>query len=153
MTTIEWEKLATMHAEMVDCTVSQWHESGTDHEDVPLDVDWNRYQAIEDAGAFRLLSARRDGILAGYAAFFISDHLMYRTTPHILCDSVYARTNHRGVGILLVRAAEKKLRELLGNRTFRIVYSAQTASDFPTVLRRLGYPEKESVHVKLMRAA
>lgn len=152
MTVIEWEKLATMREEMLPCVVSQWHESGTDKDDVPLDVDWDRYQAIEDAGVFRLLSARRDGILAGYAAYFITNHMMYRTTPHVMCDGVYARLNHRGVGIMLVRAAEKKFRELMGDKTFRIIYSGQIISDFPKILTRLNYKARESVHFKLMRS-
>ncbi len=153
MTDIAWERLSTMlESGMAACTVAQWRESGTDHEAVPLQVDWARYQAMEDAGVLKLISARQDHELIGYGAYFISPSLMYATTPHVLCDSIYVRPEHRGIAPAIIRVAERLFRGLLGSRTFRLIYSAQLNSGFPVVLERLGYPARESVHVKLITA-
>ena len=151
-TEIEWEPLAQLLADgMADCTVAQWHESGRDHEDVPLSIDWGRYQAAEAAGIFHLLAARRDGVLVGYNAVYIMPHSMYSTTLHAINDSVYVKPEHRGVGILLVRALEHKLAERHPSQIIRMVYCAQVGDPWVRVLNRLGYDMRETVHVKVLR--
>ena len=154
MLEIQWEKLPSLLASgMAEHTVAQWLESGSDRDFVPIDVDWGRYQALENAGSLKLLSARKDGELVGYAAFFITPHLMYRSSTHVICDSIYVDPRHRGIGPSLVRAAEKQFKAMAGSTQVRVIYSAQIASDFPQVLNRLGYHARETVHVKIIGGA
>lgn len=148
-TKIEWEPLASLLASgLVECTEQQWRESGADHADVPLSVNWALYQKMEDAAVFRVLAARRGDELVGYIALYLTTHTMYSTTTHATCDSIYAKLGHRGVGILLVRELERRL---TGGYVCRIVYGAQIASEWPRVLVALGYPATETVHVKVLR--
>lgn len=149
---IEWERLASMRAAgMAEHTVAQWRESGTDHDHVPLAVDWDCYQKMEDTGSLKLLAARCDGALVGYAAYLIAPHLMYSRTLHIYCDSIYVTPEHRGIAPRIIRAAEVGFRTLAGDRVVRLIYSTPALNGFPQVLECLGYPAAETVHVKLLR--
>ena len=152
MTAIEWEPLAVLLRDgMADCTVEQWHESGRDHADVPLAVDWARYQAAEDAGILRILAARRNGELAGWNAVYIAPHSMYATTLHAMNDSIYVKPSQRGIGLMLVLALERKLAGCYPGRVIRVVYCAQHGDRWKEALNRLGYATVETVQSKLLR--
>ena len=151
MPDIKWEKLSDLLASgLAGHTQKQWLESGTDHLQVPIDVDWDHYRTLESSGVLKLLAARKDGHLIGYAVFFLVPHMMYRTTMHVMCDSIYVAPAHRGIGVALVRTAEKFVRQLAGKQHIRIIYSTPICGSFPKVLERLGYPARESVHVKVV---
>ena len=149
--TIGWEPLARLRAAgMARLTERQWVEAGLDPgETAPLDVDWDRYAALEREGVFRLLSARRGDELVGWGAYFFMPHLQFKTTPHILCDSIYVTPEHRGIAPSLIRAAEREART--AGRPVRIVYCARDVR-FGALLERLAYRQVETVHWKLIGA-
>lgn len=152
-TEIAWEALNDdLQRDLQAIIDGHWRETGDDHAHVPLSMDWDKYRSLERMAMFKALIARRDSVLVGYVGFFITPHMMYSKTVHALCDSIYVRPEHRGVGILLVREAQKKLTELVGNKTFRIIYNAPAGSEFAQILSRFGYPVRETTHVKLVTA-
>jgi len=46
---------------------------------LPVDIDWPRLLAQEAAGVYRVWSARVEGTLAGFVAFYVEPHPYYRT--------------------------------------------------------------------------
>ncbi len=60
-----------------------WDEIALDKEDVPLDIDIDRYLHMERTGYLRVFGARRDGKLVGYVMWYFDRPARYRSTLHI----------------------------------------------------------------------
>jgi GNAT superfamily N-acetyltransferase len=134
-----------------------WQEVGLHKDKMPLDVDWEKYHVLEDQGFLRLISARAGDLLVGYASFLVLPHLHYAQTLHALNDAIYVAPEYRGVGVRLIRAAEKMLAEAYVPRRVRIVYHLKTAVEadrgtFLPLYRRMGYTEFETCVDKMVQA-
>ena len=57
-----------------------WEELALDRDDIPLDIDWDFYAAVEKVGSLAGYTVRKDGALIGYAAYFVRKHPRYRTS-------------------------------------------------------------------------
>ncbi len=75
-----WERLEFLLKEpgIRDLITGYWEElSPIPH--LRLDIDWGRLLDQERAGIYRIWTARVNGTLAGFAAFYIQTHMYYRT--------------------------------------------------------------------------
>lgn len=89
-----------------------WRELAT-YSDVPLDPDWGLYQKAYEAGNLRIFTARLNGVLVGYAVYFVRYHHHYASTLWAMSDVILVRKEHRslGVGNSLFALVEESLRE------------------------------------------
>jgi GNAT superfamily N-acetyltransferase len=153
-----WEPLARMmEAGLPAIVAAHWEEVGIHKDDVPLAVDWKKYQQIEAGGILKIMSARRDGRLVGYASYLVLPHLHYSTTLHAMNDAIYVDAAERGTGIRLIKAAERGLAEMAAPGVCRIVYHAKLHVEaergtLARVFDRLGYRAFETTHDKIVRA-
>lgn len=112
---------------------------------VKLDPMWERYAALEAAGAFVVFTARDEaGKLVGYSAFFIQHHLHYAALKTAINDVLWlAPEQRRGVaGIRLIRYCEQQLMALgVDKLTWHIKFSL----DWRPILNRMGYVDEEVV--------
>lgn len=69
------------------------------YKDIPLDPDVERYEALEKAGVFRTYVARVDGVLVGYAAFFVMPHLHYKSCLTASCDVIFVLPEYRKTSV------------------------------------------------------
>jgi GNAT superfamily N-acetyltransferase len=77
-----WEKLSVLLDEpnLGDLIRQHWDELGVHKDEMPLDPDWQAFVRMEDAGRFRVWTARDEATLVGYIGTFIQPHLHYRST-------------------------------------------------------------------------
>jgi GNAT superfamily N-acetyltransferase len=106
------------------------------------------YQALEAAGsdAFCVYGAFLGGALIGFVA------LLTPVLPHYgiavaVAESLFVGGAHRktGAGLLLVRQAERRAREL---RSPGILFSAPSGGRLAVLLPRIGYRETNRVFLK-----
>lgn len=156
--TFAWESLSGMLDEgLADIIAKHWDEVGVHKDAVPLAIDWERYHKLEAEGILRLMAARRDGNLVGYASYFVLPHIHYSTTQHAMNDGIYIDPAVRGVGIRLIRAAEKALAQIARPKPIRIMYHAKfhvekERGTLSRVFEALGYKAFETSHDKIVRA-
>lgn len=101
--------------------------------------NWAMYRAMEQAGAFHVICAHRDGELVGFATLIAS------IVPHygvLMCtsESIFVVKAHRkgGLGLRLLRAAQAKAKELGAQALF---VSAPSEGALAKVLPRVGFKE------------
>lgn len=82
------------------------------YQDIPLAVNEPGYQRIDAAGFLRIYTARRAGILVGYACFLVDYNSHYATSKQAKQDVVYVEQSSRGafVGIRLLKFADAALK-------------------------------------------
>lgn len=156
--TFAWEPLAGLLDEGLAAMITgqHWSEVGVHKDQVPVAIDWTKYQKMEDDGLLYLMSARRGETLIGYASYFVMPHLHYCTTLHALNDAIFVVPGQRGAGVRLIQAAERALALVAAPNWIRILYHAklEVAAErgtFARVFEHLGYKAFETCHDKLVR--
>lgn len=92
---------------------AHWEEVAHNRESIPLDPDWSGYLEDERSGRFIAWSARKDGKLIGYNAFYVMKHRHYRSTSFAVNDVIFLAKHARGAaGVALVIEVEKELKAM-----------------------------------------
>lgn len=155
-----WEPLACLLDDgLAECVERHWREVGVHMDDVPLACDWDKYEDLERKGILRVIAARRGSELVGYASFMVMPHLHYSTTLHAMNDAIWVQPERRGIGIGLIKAAERALREVAKERGYdrvRVLYRAKLHVEaergtLGPVFERLGYRAFETEYDKIVR--
>jgi len=126
--TFAWEPLGRLLDDGIEALVRrEWEEVAIDRDRMPLDLDWDEYQRMEDNGLFRCMGARLGGKLIGFSSFMtFRGHPHYRTTPHAMNDAIYVVPEHRGLtGLRLILSADRELQEWSAPKPVRVVYQAK----------------------------
>ena len=156
MYSIEWESLrSVLDAGVEDLIAEHWEEVEHDKEKIALAPDWDRAHALEKMGVLRIIGVRNNGALVGYNAFHVLPHIHSRYALYAFNDVLFIEPEHRGsAGVKLIRAAERKLKDL---GVVRIIYGSKpwakigrrgtTTGD---ILIRMGYGLYEELYSKLM---
>lgn len=124
-----------------------WEEVGH-FDDIPIDVDWDRYKIIESAGNLRCYTIRpvgNDRVLQGYAIFFIGHHLHCKTTLVADQDAIFVRKPFRGIGKLFIEWCDSQLK-LEGVNT--VSHHIKPWFDWSPVIEKLGYKKAETVWIR-----
>lgn len=118
---------------------------------VKLNVDWDRYAAMERAGGLLLYTARQDGGLIGYSCFFSSPHPHYLDLRLVSNDVLYVAKSHRvgRTGIRFIRYCEERVRGLYAGE-IALTWHAKEHTPLAGMLQRLGYGVQDIVLSKLL---
>lgn len=122
------------------------------HQDrVKLDVRWEHYAALEAAGSFLVFTAREDGILIGYSAFFSSPHPHYAGLRLVSNDVLFLDKAHRvgRTGIRLIKFCEEQVAALYPGDTC-LTWHAKEQTPLAGMLHRIGYGTQDIVLSKLL---
>lgn len=78
-----------------------------------IDIDWDLYDSLEEAGSAILITARKDSVLVGYLSLSMATHPHIKDFIQASSDALYVAPECRGsdVGGGLLLAAEHALRE------------------------------------------
>ena len=108
------ERFTDLRHEGAHLFAKHWREATADAA-VPLDLDWDRYRLMEDAGFMCTMTVRSaaDRSLLGYVVYIIWPHLHYRRLVVAETDSFFVDpAAARGwVGVDLFRRSEALLRQ------------------------------------------
>ena len=124
-----------------------WREIAT-YEDIPLDPDVDRYNAMDDAGAMRCYTARAEGALIGYAVFSLATNMHYRSSAIAVQDVLFVLPEHRKTraGLGLIRYTERELKK---EGVILILQHEKIANpELGVILERLGYEALETIRGK-----
>lgn len=126
---------------------THWREISA-YDDIELAPNWALYEALERAGTLRAYGARCDGLLVGYAIFFVAAHPHYAGSLQATEDILYVHPEYRRgrVGIELVRYTERELKRLGVQVVHHHVKVAHPA--LGKVLEHLGYNMVETIYSK-----
>lgn len=144
--TYQREKFADVYDEARPLLERHWREIAH-YQDIALDPDVDGYLTIENAGCLRVFTARLDGALIGYVAFFVRPSMHSRTSPQALQDVLFLDPAHRHgrTGIGLIKFCDDELRD----EGVHVAYQSVSArKDFGPVLARLGYQPIETTYAR-----
>ena len=136
------EKLWTLH----------WAEIALDQDTIPLDVDWERYAALDASGKLHIVTARDEhGTLQGYHISVVDTHIHYRTTLHAFLDVFWMAPDHRRglAGYTLFRLVRETLKAR-GVVKHLQGHKLHVHGGLGTLFERLGYRKIEHVYSTLL---
>jgi GNAT superfamily N-acetyltransferase len=153
MVTFTWEPLVKLLADGLDrLAFLAWAEVEGEKGSFPFSINWQRYQAMEDAETLRFLAARKDGALVGYAAIVVMPHLRSRSVVMASVADIFVLPEARkqGIGVSLVEEMESWL-EKIGVHCVTVA----ERDSIPTgkFYQRRGYTSNERLWVKQLRVA
>lgn len=117
---------------------------------VKLDPMWSEYAALEMMGRFVVFTAREDGKLVGYSAFFINKHIHYASLIAAQNDVLFIHPEfRRGTTALKFIDYCESMLQVLGAR--KVTYHIKFSLDWRPVLHRRGYSDEEVMCAKLLK--
>lgn len=142
------EELVTeIRGEMEPLLRRHYHEIAK-YKDIELSPDWEVYAMLEADQALRCYTARDDGVLVGYAVFFVRYNLHYQHSLQAVQDVLFIDRDHRrgmATGVRLIKEAERRLAAL----GVQVVYHhAKRVNRMGELLQRLGYELSDEVFAK-----
>lgn len=145
------ENFRNVQPELPELLRRHWAEVALDHDEVPLDPDYLRYYALQDAGSLSTITARvgPGGPLVGYHIMIVSGHLHYRDTLHGVTDVYYLTPEQRKGfnGVRLFKAVDVEAK-LLGVK--KRVTATKDHMNMGRLLERLGYRLTEHTYTKIL---
>lgn len=140
MATLQTEKFEDVIDEIKSLLDEHWAEIARHRDKIKLDPDYEKYQAMADAGVLHVITLRVEGVLAGYFVTMVMPNLHYKQTIMSYCDILFIRKEHRGkwLGIKMFLYAERVMKDL-GVEVIHI--GMKLAQDFGPMLERIGYTE------------
>lgn len=120
------------------------------HKDVvKLDPQWDYYALLEKMDRFVVITARDDGKLIGYNAFFVQQHMHYAGLKVAQNDVFWLVEEYRRgtTALRFLRYTEEALKRM---DVRKVVYHCKTSNNFAPILRRLGHAEEEVMVGKIL---
>lgn len=114
-----------------------------------LSPRWDVYAEMERLGCFIVLTAREDGKLVGYSAFFLQPHMHYSGFVVAQNDLFYITEEHRRgtTALRFLRYSETVLKDLGAQK---LVYHCKYSNNLAPILHRLAYKDEEVMTAKLL---
>lgn len=145
--TFQEEKFSPLVPELKKLVMLHREEVGLYQDKFPLDVMWDFFSKLDEAGSLATITARKGGELVGYYIAFVQPHPHYQSTLFGINDVIFIHKEHRKgfVGIKLIKMAEKVLKEK-GVKVMTIHF--KTHLPFDPILERLGWDYAERLYTK-----
>ncbi len=132
-------------AEYIAPNVAEHHANMLDKDDYGTpNPDWEYYIALSQAGHCYCVSAVKDGKLIGYAGYTVANNPRYKHILQASSEAIYIEPEHRGVGLDMLRMADKELKAL-GVQEINYVWSDDRLAK---ILTKMGYKPKYQVWSK-----
>jgi hypothetical protein len=139
------ESMGSVWHEIQPLLREHWEEVAF-YPDIPLAPDEERYRQMDAAGILRVYTVRREGVLHGYAVFFVLPSLHYSTQRQATCDVVYLVPEVRGgAGYRFIAWCDEQLR---GEGVDLVSHHVKVKLDWSPLLERLGYEWMDKILVR-----
>lgn len=135
MITYTIEKLNDNIEELKEISKLHFAESAP-YQDIALNVNWERFLLLEDAGVLQFYVMRKKSFLIGYAVFFVSASMEYKNSVQASMSNIFIHPDHRGNGGNFIKWCDEQLKDL----GVQVVYHhVKSRNDYGSLLKRLGY--------------
>jgi hypothetical protein len=151
MITYQVEKIKQIKDELHSLLRLHYEEIALDRDHIPLDPDWERYEALCDRGNLFVATARNEEQqLIGYSIFFVLNHLHYKSTLVASNDVLYLHPDYRKgtTGIKLIKISESELKRM---GVTKICWHIKFHKDFRNILYRMGYKDEDAIVGKVLK--
>lgn len=147
--TYQCEAYTTVLPELKLLYPEHWEEIACNKDSVPLNPDYGRYQALDEAGILFLTTIRDAGSLIGYFLGFIMPHLHYQQSTTLFYDIFFLRKSHRHgrTGIKLFQFVEAAAK---AKGVEKIYLSTKVKADISPLFEYLNYTLCEKVYTKML---
>lgn len=128
MITAQVEPWSEMKRDLLPLLPLHWAELALNQDKVPLDPQYDIYDAREAAGQTLVVTLRELGVLAGYFIGFVAPGLHYRTCLTLTMDIFWTHPDIRK-GFAAVRMFREVEREAKRRGVQRIFYGSKAHKD------------------------
>lgn len=131
--------------------LKHWRELALDQEEIPMDLDYERYSNLGKMGMLYILTVRDNGILVGYIIMFLMPHFHYKSSGTMaLADMYYLLPRFRKgpIGLRLFTELEGRLK-LMGISRAHI--GCKVHQDHQTMFETLGWKFTDKTFSKVLR--
>ncbi len=145
MITYQVETLEDFRDEIQPLLESHCDEVHHFKDDIPLSVDWEKYQALDKAGILHSVIVRDEGKLIGYFISFINTNMHYKEHSYAVNDILYVEPEYRNSSVAynMFKYAEKCYKEL-GVSVFTV--HMKKSKTFETLCSAVGLEEIETTY-------
>lgn len=142
------ERLAPILREILPLIEKDWRENGADRDQVPLEMDLDRYLAYDLVGVLQIVTARANGALVGYVWALVHPHIDHQGMGWAMLTWywLYPEYRHGGVGNAMLEAMETFLRAA----HVGVVEATEKIARAHGLFGRRGYHATDIVHRKLL---
>ena len=158
MMSFGWESLDRLLNDGLEAmALRDWQEVDTDQQHIPHDPDWDHYRAQNQAGAYRIVAARRNGRLIGYNAFFMGHHTRHRGVVFAQNDVIYLEPEQRRgmIGVRFINESERLLKAAGAVKvrydSMRQVRLGSKGGTLGDLFQKLGYTHEAQVFSKVLQ--
>ena len=147
MITAQVEPYIKCLPELMECYDLHWEELALNKDKVPLDPQYDLYEARDDAGQLLLVTLRETGRLVGYFIGFIAPGFHYKTCLTLTMDIFWTHPDVRGgfSGVKLFRLVEKEAKRRGVHRMF---YGSKMHKDASRLFQFLKMDPVEMYYTK-----
>lgn len=125
-----------------------WREVAMDQDRIPLDVDWERYAALDASGNLHIVTARDEqGTLQGYCLAVVTTHLHYKSTVHAQYDVYWLAPVYRR-GLTGYRLFQVMERTLKARGVKKLLSACKLSLDVGPLFERMQWRETERTFTK-----
>lgn len=147
MITAQVEPYSKCLPELMECYDLHWEELALNKDKVPLDPQYDLYEARDEAGQLLLVTLRETGRLVGYFIGFIAPGFHYKTCLTLTMDIFWTHPDVRGgfSGVKLFRLVEKEAKRRGVHRMF---YGSKMHKDASRLFQFLKMDPVEMYYTK-----
>lgn len=115
------------------------------YQDIEFNPDYEMYLKMDEAGIIKSYSVRENGVMIGYAVFFIKRNLHYKKSIQAQQDIVFIKSDKRGCGLFFIKWCDEQLKR----EGIQVVYHhIKAAHNFGKALERIGYELQDLIYSK-----
>jgi hypothetical protein len=145
------ERWATYYPDAIPLWPLHWKEVALTQAEIPLDMDVDRYAALDEAGILHIVTGRDAGRLIAYHTSLIMGHLHYKSTLHALADLYWVHPLWRRgtIALKLFGTAHRALKE---RGVVKVLSGSKLHSglDMTRLFTYMGYDLAEKSFTKLL---
>lgn len=147
MITFQQESFNTIRDECFELAKNHYEEIASDKDIVKLNPWYYGFEELEKAGAMKIITAKDNGKLIGYAFFLVQRSLHYYDFIVAVADLYYVdpKYRHNNVGTDLLNKSEEILKDL---GVHQIYMRTKVYADFSPLLEKNGYNKIEVAYKK-----
>ncbi|HEY1900769.1 MAG TPA: GNAT family N-acetyltransferase [Steroidobacteraceae bacterium] len=140
------ELAAVRSARLQLLLIEHWNEVAY-YKDIPLEVDWLKYEKIDEANKLRIYTARHEHQLIGYACYVVDFHGHYASCYQAIQDVLFLTPEYRHarIGSQLVAFADTMMR---AEGVRLVAQHSKLAHPIDAVLKRQRYSPVETIWMK-----